>query len=288
MDTRFLETFLTVADCGSIAEAARRLNLTPAALAQRIKVLEQDLGLQLLRRSGRRVQPTDAGLRVIDHARGLVEKVRDLRAITGDGSPGGQLRIGGTATALTGLIPGIIAELGARHPAIDYFLQPGSSADLYHRVIAAELDAAIIVRPQFAIAKSVNWMTLRDEPMVLIASRHHGDADAGALLRSQRFIRYDRAQWGGQIVDRYLRDRRIAVREWLELDALDAIAALVDRGLGVAIVPDWAPPWPQGLDLRKLPLPGAEARQIGVLWQGAGARQPAISAFVAACAATTT
>lgn len=271
MDTRFLETFLVVADCGSIAEGARRLNLTPAALSQRIKVLEQDLGYGLLTRAGRTVQPTPAGLTIIEHARSLVDKVRDLR--------------GGTASALTGLIPDIIAELGARHPAIDYFLQPGSSVDHYHRVIAGELDAAIIVRPQFALPKSAHWLTLREEPLVLIVSDKIAPQPAHALLTHHRFIRYDRAQWGGQIVDRYLRDHRIAVQEWLELDALDAIAALVDRGLGVAIVPDWAPPWPDGLRLRKLALPGAAARHTGVLWQGAGARQPAVLAFVAACMA---
>ena len=69
MDTRFLESLVTVADCGSIAEAARRLNLTPAGIAQRVRALESEIGARLLFRSGRSVQPTPAGVAILDRAR---------------------------------------------------------------------------------------------------------------------------------------------------------------------------------------------------------------------------
>lgn len=283
MDTRFLDTFITIAECGSIAEAARRLNRTPAALAQRLQALERDLGQPLLKRAGRTVQPTAAGLAILDHARALLAGVRDLRALAAQGEPAGQLRLGATATALTGLMPAIIAELSARFPALEYFVEPGSSVGLYHRVIAGDLDAALIVRPPFAMAKTARWLTLRQEPLVFLSPRAAGPADPRVLIGTERFIRYDRNQWGGQIVDAYLRDQGLAVREWLELDALDAIAALVDRGLGVSIVPDWAPPWPAGLALEKTRLADAPHRHIGLVWREAGARQAAVGALVNAC-----
>ncbi|KGJ02644.1 DNA-binding transcriptional regulator, LysR family [Paracoccus halophilus] len=283
MDIRFLETFITIADCGSIAQAARRLNRTPAALAQRLRALEQELGHRLVLRSGRTVQPTAEGQAILDHARVLVQGARDLQALAANGVPAGQLRLGATATSLTGLLPGVITRLAADHPSIEYFVQPGSSVDLYHRVVAGQLDAAIIVKPQFSIPKSTDWLTIRDEPLVFIASKSAPDLDPHSLIAQSRFIRYDRNQWGGQIVDRYIRDHGLAVQEWLELDALDAIAAMVDRGLGVAIVPDWAPPWPAEIKLRKQVLLGGEARQTGVIWQRSGARHPAVSAFVRAC-----
>lgn len=283
MDLRFLETFITIADCGSIAEAARRLNRSPAALAQRLQALEQELGHKLVLRSGRTVQPTAEGLAILDHARMLVQGARDLQALAAGGVPAGQLRLGATATALTGLLPGIIARLSADYPSIEYFVQPGSSVDLYHRVVEGQLDAALIVRPQFAIPKSTDWLTIRDEPLVFIASANAPLLDPPELMRRARFIRYDRNQWGGQIVDRYIRDHGLNVREWLELDALDAIAAMVDRDLGVAIVPDWAPPWPEGLHLRKTHLPQGGSRQTGIIWQRAGARHPAVNALVTAC-----
>jgi DNA-binding transcriptional LysR family regulator len=60
MDTKFLDSFVTVVDHGSIAEAARRLNLTPGAVAQRVRALEEEIGAALLIRSGRTVRPTEA------------------------------------------------------------------------------------------------------------------------------------------------------------------------------------------------------------------------------------
>ncbi len=283
MDIRFLESFLTVVDSGSIAEAARRLNLTPAALAQRLRTLEQDLGQPLVRRAGRRVRPTAAGLAVLDPARRLIEGSRDLRAIAAQDEPAGQLRLGAIATSLTGLLPGIIARLHDRHPRIEYFVHPDSSANLYQAVTGSDLDAALMVQPQFPLPKSVNWLTLRHEPLVLIVPCDLPGDDPLQMLRDHPFIRYDRNQWGGQVVDRYLRRHALRLREWLELDALDAIAGMVSRGLGVAVVPDWAPPWPEGLRLRRLALPGAGGRQVGVLWRGGGARGAALDAFIAAC-----
>ncbi|RJT32684.1 LysR family transcriptional regulator [Mesorhizobium waimense] len=283
MDIRFLESFLTVADCGSIAEAARRLNVTPAAVAQRIRALEVELGQTLVARVGRTVRPTAAGMAVQRHGPNLVKAARDLRAIAADDLPAGQLRIGATATALTGQIPEIIAALSVRVPQIEYFLMPGSSVDLYHAVLAGDLDTALIMQPHFPLPKSLGWITLRHEPLVLLAPEGLSIRDVHATIREQPFIRYDRNQWGGQIIDRYLRLHRLTVREWAELDALDAIAAFVGRGLGVALVPDWAPPWPEGLRLQKIRLKDGEIRRMGVLWDLLGARIAAIRAFVETC-----
>lgn len=283
MDLRFLETFVAVADCGSIAEAARRLNLTPAALAQRLRALEGDLGQPLVQRAGRNVRPTSAGEAVLPRARSLLEAARDLRAAAAEGTPAGQLRLGAIATALTGLLPEVLEDLKTRWPKMEYFVRPGASVDLYHAVLEGDLDAALIVRPPFALPKTLVWTSLRQEPLVLVVPQVLAGKTADKLLNEQPFIRYDRSQWGGQLVDRWLRSQGYAPRDWLELDALDAIAALVSRGLGVAVLPDWAPPWPAGLSLARLPLPGAPVRDCGVIRQAQGVRSAAVGAFVTAC-----
>ena len=99
------------------------------------------------------------------------------------------------------------------------------------------------------------------------------DIPVEQLLTTQSFIRYDRTQWGGRLVELYLRERGIRPKDWIELDALDAIAAFVGRGLGVALVPDWAPPWPAGLKIRKIALPEQNyTRRIGVVWKHTSTR----------------
>lgn len=267
MDTRFLESFVMVVETGSIAETARRLYLTPAAVAQRLRALEAEIGKPLVSRVGRSVRPTETGTAILDRARLLLRTTRELRTIDAEGVLSGSLRLGATSTALTGLMPGILSALVAVHPLIELYIVPGTSVDLYHRVLRGDLDAAVIVQPQFAIPKSGDWQLLYEEPMVVIAPEAQAAEDPHRLLATEPFMRYDRNHWGGQIVDRYLRYAGIRPRERFEMDALDAIAAMVDRGLGVSLVPDWAPPWPAGLRIAKLPLPiPGWVRGVGLFW----------------------
>ncbi|MBK0326097.1 LysR family transcriptional regulator [Rhodobacteraceae bacterium F11138] len=283
MDTRFLESLVIISASGSIAEAARRQNLTPAAVAQRIARLEAEIGQPLIMREGRSSQLTQAGLAILPHARTMIRNARELESIAGGDAPAGQLRLGATATALTGQIPGIVAGLRQRHPQLDYFLQPGSSVDLYHSALSGDLDAAVIMQPPFTLPKMLHWRTLRTESFVLLSPGDWPPVQGPGALNDRPFIRYDRNQWGGQIIDRYLRSEEIAVRDLLELDALDSIAALVSRGLGMAIVPDWAPPWPEGLAIRKLALPAIGQRKIGVLWRQSAPNLRNIRAFLDVC-----
>ena len=116
MDTRFLESFVTVMDCGSIAEAARRLNLTPAGVAQQIRVLEKEIGAELVFRSGRTVQPTKAAAAIVERARRFLNEVRDLKTIAASGELSGELRLGAVQTLLAGLVPDILSALVKAHP----------------------------------------------------------------------------------------------------------------------------------------------------------------------------
>lgn len=282
MDTRFLESFLNVVECGSMAQAARRLNLTPAGVAQRLKALEAELGVRLVVRAGRNVMPTEAGIAIIERARRLLSDTRDLAAIASDQSLAGELRIGAVPTATTGLLPDMMTVLRDAHPRIDIRIVPGGSADLYSRVVEGELDAAVIVQPYFALPKTCGWQLLREERLIVLAPGAMAGADAHTVLSTEPFIRYDQGSWGGRIVDAYLRKAGIRTRERFELVTLDAIAVLVDRGLGVSLVPEWSPPWPEGLSLAKLPLPGeVPARCMGLLWGLASPRTRLVKALVA-------
>lgn len=79
-----------------------------------------------------------------------------------------------------------------------------------------------------------------DEPLVVIAPPGVPAATDADLLRSHPFIWFSRKTWAGQQIERRLLDRHIRVREAMEVDSLEAIAALVRHGLGVAIVPSHA------------------------------------------------
>ena len=267
MDTQFLNTFVVVADRGSMAAAARVRNITPAAVAQQIRTLERELGAPLIARAGRTVSLTEEGSRILQRARDLLRDVADMRSVANDSEVSGELRLGACPTALAGMLPDILARMVEAFPQINVYIRPGYSAELYRAVETGELDAAVVLQAPYNLPKTCDWQLLREEPLVMIAPARLAGRDPHELLRTEPLIRYDRNQWGGRVADDYLRRAGIVPRERFELNGLNAIAVMVDRGLGVSLVPDWAKPWPEGLDLVRIPLPlPSEPRRIGMVW----------------------
>ena len=281
MDTRFLESLIIVADSGSIAEAARRLNLTPAGVTQRIRALEDEIGAPLLFRAGRVVQPTPAGAAILERARELLSDVRDLKSIAASGELSGELRIGVMQTSLSGLFAGILIPFTRTYPRIDVRIVRDTSAGLYAKLLNGEIDAAITSQPPFAIPKTCEWHVLREEPFVVLTPASLKARNAHEVLAQEPFIRLDRKVFAGRLIDDYLRKTGIRPKDRYELDGLELIAVMVDRGLGVSLLPNWAPPWPEGLSLRKLALPDRSlVRRTGLLWNRASLRARLVRAFL--------
>ncbi|SHH16008.1 DNA-binding transcriptional regulator, LysR family [Pollutimonas bauzanensis] len=265
-----MQSFVAVVEAGSFAEAARRLDLTSAAIAARIKALEDDLGVALVKRSGRSVKPTESGIRILEGTRAVIRNIRDLRAMAVDGGQPGELRIGCFVSALTNVLPPILKRLYDVYPNASIFVTPGASIELCRKVASGELDAAIVVEPQFAVPKNCIWQAFMEEPLVVVAPDFLKDEPAHHLLATQPFIRYDRAVYGGQLADRYLRDHQIRPRQRLEIDGILAIASLVHEGLGVSLIPDWSSMW-TSLAIARVPLPGrAPVRRNGLVWNAQG------------------
>ncbi|WJI14973.1 LysR family transcriptional regulator [Pseudoxanthomonas winnipegensis] len=284
MDTQFLKTFVTVADRGSMAAAARDLDISPAAVAQQLRTLERELGTGLLARAGRTVTLTEAGARILERARDLLRNVSDLRSVAHEGDISGELRLGACPTALAGMLPDVLTSMVSAFPQINVFIKPGYSADLYRAVESGELDAAMVLEAPFELPKTCDWLLVREEPLIVLAPAQLADQDPHALLATQPLIRYDRHQWGGRQADDYLRRHGIVPKERFELNALNAIAVMVDRGLGVSLVPDWARPWPEGLRLARIPLPDADvSRRIGVVWSRSSVRLRLVNALLREC-----
>ncbi|CAG9168571.1 LysR family transcriptional regulator [Cupriavidus respiraculi] len=267
METRFIDTFVMVAECGSMAEAARRINITPTALSQRLRALERELGAPLVTRSGRFVRLTEAGARLLSRARRFQRDVRELEmAVSTEGFPGG-LRIGTIRTALTNVMPTLLRYIALRHPRLDATMEIGTSHELYHQVVTGKVDAALLVEPPFKLPKAYVWHTLRTEPLVLLAPAHLAGQDPDTVLAQQPMIRYDRRTWGGLLAEQYLQERGLHPQERFELDSPDGILLLVSMGLGVSLVPDCyqAAAVPPGV--ARLPLVGdCPVRQLGFLW----------------------
>lgn len=282
METAYLKAFALVVETGSLAEAARRLNVTPAAVSQQIQVLERELGTRLLGRAGRTVAPTASGSRLAERCVPLLREVDSLRGWVNQADEARELRIGAINTALHSLLPDALARFTAEHPRVSVYIQSAMSGELYEAVKRSELDAAVCLHPPFPMPKAIAWELLRQEPLVVLAAERDRKADPHELLRTRPLIRYDRNLGGGKQADAYLRKAGITPsQERFELSSLLAIAMMVDRGLGVSLVPDIASPLTSALHVARLSLPSEpEPRRFGMLWGRTSPRARLIESFL--------
>lgn len=270
-----------------MAAASRLLNISPSAIAQQLHALERELGTPLIVRVGRTVRMTEQGGRIFTHARQLVRDAMDLKSIANDAAVSGELRLGACTTPLTGMLPEILARVSGRFPDVNVHIQSSNSAQLYAEVEAGNLDAAFVLEAPYPLPKTCDWKVLREEPLIVLAPVHLAHHQPHDLLANEPFIRYDRKLWGGRHADEYLRRHGIAPHERFELNALNAIAVMVDRGLGVSLVPDWSPPWPEGISIVRLPLPANEiGRRIGVVWSRGTVRMRLVNVLLEEATAT--
>jgi DNA-binding transcriptional LysR family regulator len=152
---------------------------------------------------------------------------------------------------------------------------------LFDAVQHGDLDAAVCLHPQFSLPKTLVWQQLREEKLIAIVPLEMADHEPHELFKTMPFIRFDRKQWGGQQVDLYLQKANIIPRERVEISHLSAIATLVGRGLGVALVPDTVMPLSATSRVARLPLPlETKPRQLGILWQRSSIHGKLIDIFV--------
>jgi len=266
LDSRFLQSLIAVIEHGSIAEAARSLNLTPAAIGQRIRTLESDLNTELLIRTGHKARPTESCIQLLPQMREIVLKCQDLEFGWDPKGLSGVLRVGAISTALTGLVSSAIREVTQGYPQMQIHLFPGTSKELHRQVTDGDLDLAVIVSPP-TTEKLLFIEALYREPLVLITP-DSASTTPESMLRTEPFIAYDPTSWGGLIIQKYLDRKGLKPNVISVLDSPETIAYLVGEGLGVSIMPDWGGLNTPTRKLRLIPLPDlSEQRVISTIYR---------------------
>ena len=197
-----------------------------------------------------------------------------------DAASGGLLRIGAIASAQSTLVARALARLRKQQPLLRVHVSPGVSMRLMDELDAGTIDAAVIIRPPFGLLPELAWQPLVQEPYVLIAPRKLPGKDWRALLQEQPFLRYDRASFGGRMVERFLRREGIAVNDSIELDEIAGLIHMTSKGLGVALVPLVEAHLPLPAGVRMLPLGELTFhREVGLLQRKPRASPPAAAQF---------
>ncbi len=146
MNTRFLDTFVTLAELESFRATARLLHATPATISLRIKSLEDELKTQLVDRTTSNFRLTPAGQSLLGLARNVVDAARALRVAAGQAVVvGGKLRLGVIETVVHSWLSQYLTYLNANFPQLEIDLTVDSSSVLQRRLLSGDLDLAIRV-----------------------------------------------------------------------------------------------------------------------------------------------
>jgi DNA-binding transcriptional LysR family regulator len=228
---RFFRTFVAVARHGSFAEA-----LTQAGVSFQMRALENQLNQRLFERHGRQSVLTQAGRHLLPEVIALLDQYDRLCVPRGkvNEAPVGA-SFGSIVSCMVPLARGI-STLKRVYQRIDIRLYSGKSGELTSLVAKQELDAAIVVEPPRAL-QDVRWVPLTKEPIVVVTSSLVGTRSVQEALTLLPFLRFDRKEHTGRLVDQTLRKLHYPVNEFLELNSMDTLIDLVRQNIGVTLLP---------------------------------------------------
>ncbi len=243
IESRQMRAFVAVARRGNFTQGAKDVFLTQSAVSHAIKSLEEDLGVSLFQRVGRRAVLTQAGERLLQHCEEILNKMQhartDLSQLPEMGRIG--LRLGAPMTVCQHILPAVLRKVRHDYPQCGLRVETGDNPQLLGQLLSGRIDLAIMVEPekradlvfeplfrdemQFVMLPSHPWATAKEISATEIA-------EATLILANKATRTYG-------LVMAYFRTSRIATPRCIELGSIESIKELVKNGLGVGIVAKW-------------------------------------------------
>jgi DNA-binding transcriptional LysR family regulator len=243
MDTRQLAAFCAVVERKSFSQAAERLGVTQPAVSLQIRSLEQRLGRQLLDRSGRRVEPTEAGLRLYASAQRLLaleEQLLEELTADDEGALTGTLELGASTGPGGTVVPLLLCEFQERHPDVRVRLTVSDTQSVVDRVADRELELGIVGagRKHRGV---VFEPFFRDEVVLAVPSKHKFAGKTISLdeLKGEQLIVMQEGAGVRQVLEDELRQADMRLRDLdvkLELGLQESVRSAVLGGHGIAFI----------------------------------------------------
>lgn len=243
MDTRQLAAFCAVVERRSFSQAADRLGVTQPAVSLQVRALEKRLGTQLLDRSGRRVEPTEAGWRLYRGAQRMLALEGQLVAevaATGEGALAGDLVLGASTGPAAVAIPVALAEFQRRSPDVRVFLTVSDTHSIVERVAARELELGIVGAARRH--RGVRFEPFFSDQVILACPPSHSFAGRTITLdelREDTLILMQEGAGVHQVVEDALRRQGVRLRDLdvrLELGLQESVRRAVEAGYGVTFI----------------------------------------------------
>lgn len=284
MELRQLRYLEAVARHRHFTRAADELHVAQSALSQQVRRLERELGVELLRRTTRSVEVTEAGAIAVARARNALAEADALRGEIDElrSLVRGTVAIGALLPAGEIDVPSLLQRFNRANPGIEIEFREGTAEEMFEHLRRGELDAAFALESGPPPAELGRLRLSGEELVVAMSRRHHLAADeplAITALSDQPLIAFRRGSAVRHALDQALERSGTRPRIRLEGSDLVLIRALAARGFGLAVLPRSFAELP-GQPLAIRPLDPAITLDVTLLWRDAPAQAPATRAFV--------
>jgi DNA-binding transcriptional LysR family regulator len=239
-----LQLFIAVAEARSITNGAERVHLALASASERIKGLEEALGVSLLRRGRRGVELTPAGECLLDHARVVLHNVEALRGDLAAFARGvkATVRFLANTSGLSEYLPKTLAAFLSQHPHISIDVEERESAEIARAIVTGAADLGLAA--EHALTDNIERLPFSEDRLVLVAPRE-GDL---ANRRQVDFSEVVGRDFVGLInsialhahVSAHAARLGARLRFRARLNSFDAIGKMVAAGIGVGVMPEVA------------------------------------------------
>jgi DNA-binding transcriptional LysR family regulator len=242
-ETRHLIAFTTVLETGGFTRAAEALNLTQSALSHQIKTLEEQLGVEVFARIGKRTILTQAGEILLKHATVVLRELTDARqALLELRDPGrGRLRLSAAGYSCYLLLPRILREFKEAYPRVELSVSADVTGEAVQHLHEGLLDIAILIAPPPVRGLAIE--PLAEDELFVIMPTEHPWAKRRRIrwtdLATQVLITYNKASITHQLLMRRLAEEHSEVPETMEVREAEAVTEMVKVGLGIAVLPLW-------------------------------------------------
>ncbi|OLB59480.1 MAG: hypothetical protein AUH96_14425 [Nitrospirae bacterium 13_2_20CM_2_61_4] len=243
MDTRQLAAFCAVVERQSFSQAAERLGVTQPAVSQQVRALEERLGKRLLDRSGRRVEPTEAGLALYRGAQRLLslegQLLDELDAADG-GELGGTLQVGASTGPGSTVVPVLLCEFQKNNPGVSVSLSISDTQSVVERVAERELELGVVGAARRH--RGVTFEPFFRDDVVLACPPGHRFAGRSITLddlRKEPLIVMQEGAGVRQVLEDELRRAGTRLRDLeprLELGLQESARSAVVAGYGVTFI----------------------------------------------------
>ena len=236
MQLKQLKTLIAIADTGSFHAAAEVVCITQSAVSMQMKNLEEQLQIELFERSVRPPRLSNSAQLILEQARKIVElsdNLLETSPVAGQFS--GFIRIG-SIPGVSFMLPDTLCLLRDKYRDLQLRVFSNYTDELITQVLTGKLDAAVVTQPSELDAHLTSRQILV-EPMVVLAPKDMTGTSDEVLLKTQPLISFNRKAEVSRRIEEALLQRRIKVDPIMEMDTLETFQMMIQRGLGIGILP---------------------------------------------------